>query len=411
MAYRALPESGIVSEVTTGHIFLDHYQIHRKLNDLGIDVVADCGAVGNSNHNTGGGTDDTAALLDACAQGQTLGVPVLFPPHRSFRCLATINRTPNPAKPPAEWRGLGGFGFDGQIQYPNIVWDPLNGTDTGPMILDESSTGNMHNNVVRGLRFAGRNIATQAWRMRPTSTNNASMDNHNYMEDVGFAAFIGDIGVVSIEVSGARFSGRNVRFDRINGKCFYSKAQGNYYFENVFVDNWVQAEPGHTLAVFHFDATGAPADYTTFVDIRGMRVEINSDMREINPSGATEAEKCGVIVLTINQTNARIQHRLNVSDWQHTGWSGTRKSHSTVLVMGGASLAENASKVIIRGEVWRGFAGGVGTNDATGDVIPIGNVPSTDQKQTGASDYPRVEFWPGDLGFESERPRSYLSTL
>src|SRR4029453_1852864 len=203
---------------------------------------------------------------------QLKGRPVIADTGHTFRVRSTIDMAYDPVKFPAGLIGRPGMGRDGQVQYPNFVWDPIVPGDIGPMFRIQHTGANLHNIHVENIRAAGRDIAEKLFQIVPVSRN------------VIVAATAGDKGAISIEVSGARIHFDNVRGDDLGGGLLYTTAQGAFTFRDTFLDNALQAEPLKNRYFMHFDGAGSPADYMTFIKLEGQtRLEINSDMRDSIP--------------------------------------------------------------------------------------------------------------------------------
>ena len=366
-----------------GHL-ADHQYLHERFNKTPFENIREYGAVGDSHHGTGGGTDDTAAIqaaYDAAQQDGHSGT-VMWPGGFSYGITSTINVTPDPNRGPVNTIGLGGHGGNNVTQLPNVVW---NGAAGGTIFNVATDGLNIPGALFRNIRCAGRDLAATAIRFGPITTGGAKIDSGTGLDEVHIAAFTGN--AVKIEGLGAtNFWIRGGRWDRIGGYALYVKvsSQTILSIRDVTWDGHSVADSCNGFA--HFDGgpnTPEGTQNTHYITCHFDTVHWESDNLAETIAGATEvAGRRGVIRCTIDNTEIIVQHILTFTNCQNLGWSGTSASHSLIQMDGGASSIERKARLSVSARNLFGFNGD-GTA-ASGHVIPIGNCGLTSPTPTAA---------------------------
>jgi len=360
------------------------------------------GAVGDSNHNTGGGADDTAAIQQAYNTANAAAGLVGFMGGKTYRITATIDVCPD-ASPPMTTVGFGAHGFNKVVMLPNIVWD---GPAGGTMFDVRSSGQNIPGVLFKDIRFAGRNIAGSAIVFRPTGTNAAKLDTGTGLDNVHMGAFAGD--AVRIETLGAtNFWIVGGRWDVIAGYALYVKV-ASQTFLSIRDVTWA----GGTKGFVHFDAgahlvEGTNNTHYVMCHFDAIHWE-SGNLGETFPEGATPADRRGIVACTIDPTEVIVQHHLTFTNCQILGWNSSSPSHSLVQMMGGTE-AQRRGRLNMNARNFRGFNGD--GSAALANVIPIGGIPAVDKPPFTSATYNRLEFGPGGGGIiANETPRFWSHT-
>jgi hypothetical protein len=344
-------------------------------SDFQAHNVIEYGAVGDSHHNTGGGTDDTAAIQAAYAAAQGAGGfgVVVFPGGRTYGISDTIETVFDPLYAPVWTWGVGSMGFNRVVQLPNIVW---NGAAGGTMFNTLVAGSNLFGALYRNVRFAGRDIANTAIRFGAIDppTQAAKIDSGTGLDEVHLGAFAGN--AISVEGLGAtNFWIRGGRWDRITGYALYMKI-ASQTIVSIRDVTWDGHSVVDSCAGFaHFDG-GVHAvegtNNTHYVTCHMDSVHWESDNLSETIPGATEvAGRRGVIRCTIDSNEIVVQHKLKFTNCQNLGWHAGAASHSLIQMDGGASNDERKARLSIKPSDLFGF---FGDGSATlGHSIPIGN--------------------------------------
>lgn len=361
----------------------------RRSRTVGHNIL-DFGAVGNSNHNSGGGADDTLAIQAAQDESQATGGYglVIYPGSRSYRITSTIMGTPDPSKS-SNWQiGLGAFGAGQGVALPNIVWD---GAVDGTMHNTQNSGNNIPAALFRNLRYAGRNIAATAIRMGPSASNNAKLDSGTGLDEVWMAALTGD-AFRSEGIGATNFWIRGGRWDRIQGYAVYMRvaSQTLLSIRDVTWDATDVTLTDFAKGFMHLDASGGGD--TAWVHCRLDTIHPESGgLKETNASGTTAGDKRGIIACSINSATQRVQFQFDMDVIQCLGHDGSDATHSLVQMLGGGGATESdrelqrSARLVINGRSFKGL-GGDGTA-ALGQLIPIGGIPSSHKSSNTGGNY------------------------
>jgi hypothetical protein len=404
---KAARASGTRIIMLTTRAVLESFE--RRSRTVGHNVL-DYGAIGNSNHNTAGGADDTASIQDAidasrAASGQAV---VIFPGRRTYRITSSLIHTTG-GQLPIQMVGLGNMNAAGLIAMPTIVWD---GAEDGTMCYVGTTNVNLPGALFRNLNFRGtqQDVATTvglpayAIRFLAESSNAAKIDTGSGLDECWFQRIKGN--AVQSEVIGlTNWWIRGGRFDQVNGYAIYVRVAGQSIMSirDLTYDSWNGAAPGHGLGLTHFDASSGGASGIIYVHLDTMHPEVNATQLEANPGGTDPADRCGVIHCSIDPTTGALSHAITLTNYTNQG--GSTKTKSTVLMLGGTTT-QRAGRLSLMGRNLRGFTGD-GTS-ATGHTIPIGGIPSGDKSPYTSGSYSVLEYAPGTNAthgiFGSETP-------
>jgi hypothetical protein len=329
------------------------------------------GAVGDSNHNLGGGTNDTTAIQLAYEEANISTALVGFMGGKTYRITSTIEVCPD-FGPPMHTVGYGGQGFNKVVMLPNIVWD---GPAGGTMFQCQSSGANIPGVSFTDVRFAGRGIANTAITYKPTSTNAAKLDTGSYLENVHFGAFAGD--AVRIETLGTtNFYIHGGRWDAVQGYALYAKVSSQTHL-SVRDVTWDVGTSGKGFAWFDGGPnTPEGTNNTHYVEANFDSGHFESGgLVDTVPAAPDEASKSGIIRCTIESAEIIVQCKITMTSSQILGWNSTDASHSLIQMDGGASNDERKARLNFSGRNVYGFNGD--GSAALGHVIPFGNMGLT----------------------------------
>jgi hypothetical protein len=362
----------------------------------------DFGAIGNADHNTGGGADDTIPLQNAYNEATVKGAIVGWMGGKTYRTEATVDVCPD-AAPPMHTVGIGGHGSNKNVLLPNLVaGDSLAG---GVLLRVRSSGQNIPGVLFRDIRLAPRNTES-ALVFTPTGTNAAKLDTGTGLDNVHIGACTGD--AVRIETLGAtNFWIRGGRWDLMGGYALYCKV-ASQTFLSIRDVTWAGGRKGFA----HFDAGPHAVEGTNnthFVKCHFDSVHWESGaLVETFPEGATPADRRGIIACTIDPSEIICQHQLTFTNCQILGWNSTSPSHSLVQMIGGTE-AQRRGRLTVNGRVVTGTFGD-GTSE-TGHVIPIGGIPAADKSPYTGNIYNEIKFGPGGGGvIANQTPRFWSNT-
>lgn len=394
--------------------------------------VLDYGAVGNSSHSASGvGNDDTTAIQAAVDAARATGglSEVVFPGGKTYRITATINMCTG-TQLPVRLRGFGTKNASGSNVPVTVVWD---GADGGVAFYYGTTGANIpgasvRDLCIRGTDAAGINSTTGLpqqgilfWPETGASgtpgaagstpgTNAGKLDSGSELINVWFQRIKGDgaasyvKGATNFKVEGGRVG------DQVHGYGIYMRiaSQTIMSVRDVTWDNWNAGATGpHGLGMLHLDAGAGDNTAVVYCELSTIHPETNADLIEANPTGTDPADRCGVIHCTVNPASSVLSHALTITNLTMQG--GSTKTRSMVLVMGGTA-AQNKARVAVSCRQIRGFTG-AGTG-ATGEVIPIGNIPTANKSPYTSGPYVRIDFAPGGVGdtFSTEQPRIWVET-
>ena len=370
-------------------------------SDFQAHNVLEYGAVGDSNHTSAGGTDDTLAIQAAYDAAQATGGfgVVVFPAGRTYRITDTIETLPDVSKQSTWTWGVGSRGSVHGVMLPNIVWD---GAAGGTMFNVESSGPNTQSALFRNVRFAGRDIANTAIRFFPTSTNAAKLDTGTGLDEVHMGAFAGN-GIQCDGAGATNFWIRGGRWDRIAGYPLYMRLASQTFLSirDVTWDLNTPVSPGGQGFV-HFDATGGGSTARVMCHFDSVHVESGTaTMAETDAAGETAADKRGIIACTIDPSSPFLQFYITMTNFQILGKNSSTTSHSLVQMLGGTTT-ERRRRLSFSARNVTGLNGD-GTA-SLGHFIPIGGIPAVDKSPYTGNAYMEINFGPGGIS-SNETPR------
>jgi hypothetical protein len=412
-----MPLTEVIVPGDPGHVSA-HQILHDLINNGGFlagkSPLRLKGAVGNSDHNSGGGADDTNAILDTVAEAQQEGVPVILDAGKSYRIRQTLDLIPDTSKVACSLWGMGGSGSNKVVMLPNLVWDPI---EAGPQpIINIASTGNnIPGCQLVNFRVAGRDIPdTDGIRWGPHS----STPSANAKPDTG--SFMYNVHVAAVPGHGTRFDGVGLtnffvdsgRMDKIGGYAFYCRvaSQTGLSIRNYTWDAWGTPAVPDGKGFLHLDAGSGGATATCDVLLDNVHTE-HSSLVETFAGGTTPADRRGVIAATIDDSTGIMHFNITAINPRILGWNSSDLSASYIQMLGGTE-DENRSRLVFN-SFGRMNVFGDGSA-STGHVIPIGNIPAQ-YKYPFASGPPFEIHYPVVAGggglFGGETPRIWGNML
>ena len=376
-----LPVSPAPAEGSPGHRVTHHPQVHQALNEgwlVGRNPLRLKGAVGNSDHNTGGGNDDTNALKDTIAEAQQAGVPMLLEAGKTYRTREPLDLIPDNSKLGCSVWGEGGSGSNKVVMLPNIVFDPAGGDGGGQPIIDIPSTGNNIPGVqLVNFRIAGRDIPNTdgvRWGPDPTTpTASAKPDTGSCMLNVHIAAVRGHgvrfdgVGITNLHIDGGRQ-------DKIGGYAFYCRvaSQTELRISNYTWDAWGTPGVPDGLGFLHMNANAGGSTAQADVMLDNVHTE-HSSLLETDAAGTDPADRRGILAFTIDAAGGLMHFTLKTTQMRVLGWQASDLSASLVQMLGGTADQRRA-RIVWDSDPIRSLFGD-GTS-STGHVLPIGNIPT-----------------------------------
>jgi hypothetical protein len=340
-------------------------------SDFQAHNVLEYGAVGDSHHNSGGGTDDTVAIQAAYTAAQQAGGfgVVVFPGGRTYQITDTIECQPDLTKNSVWTWGVGAIGGNQVVNLPNIVWGGAGG---GLMFNSEASGNNLQAALFRNVRFAaGPTPANTAIRFGPSGVNGAKIDSGTGLDEVHMGGFAGN--AISCEGIGAtNFWIRGGRWDYISGYALYMKIAGQSFLS--IRDVTYDVGPGGN-GFAHFDAgvhalAGTANTHQVMCHMDTIHWESGALLETI--AGATEeAGKRGIIRCTIDTNEVIVQHKIAMTSCQILGTTGSSPSQSLIQMDGGTTNDQRKARLNFNGRNLFGFNGD--GSATTGHKIPYGN--------------------------------------
>lgn len=381
------------------------------------------GALGNADHITGGGQDDTTPIQNAIAAAQSAGymyVPIMAGKTYRHRGL-TLN--PDPSKAPVELVGFGSVGGsrNAGLGKACLLFDGTTGGGVfgnGDGIRSMVSGQNIPASPIRNLNLRGYGSTGTgaAIHMGPTGANAAKLDSGTELDRVFIQNWVGD-GFVHDGDGATNFTvGDGWRADAVGGYMFKIRigSSGSIKIGQGTYDN--NSVPGGVapMGLMLIDMSALTANGEATLVMPGPNhFETQVDLFETDATGVNPADRCGLIQVQINPAVNRQNLKIQIDGVRNSGWTSLRKSFSFIQVLGGTA-AQRRARVMVQGQTWSGFNGD-GTA-SVGHAIPIGNIPVADQAaaRTGRSSqgvYPYVDYRPaGDSVLASETPVPYINT-
>jgi hypothetical protein len=356
-------------------------RIQVGTSDFQAHNVLEYGAIGDANHNTGGGADDTAAIQAAFTAAQAVngfGV-VVFPAGRTYRITDTIETAVDVNLAPAWVWGVGSMARDRVAKWPNITWD---GAAGGVMFNTEQGGNNISAGLYRNIRLIGRDIANTGIRYGPTeSLNVAKLDSGSGLDEVHLGAFAGN--AISVEGLGStNFWIRGGRWDKIQGYALYMRVGSTSFvtIRDVTWDATVTTVFDYADGFAHFDGANNDAyegtANTHYVLAHFDSVHFESGgLKDTVPTASETAGRRGIIKCSIDTAEVVCQHHMTFTNCQVLGWNSSDDSHCLIQMSGGTTNAERKARLNFNGRNVHGFNGD--GSAATGHVIPFGNMGLT----------------------------------
>jgi hypothetical protein len=376
MGVYPLPET-IVAGVTTGHP-AHSAELNRYFNKGGVPIRSK-GAVGNSDHNNGGGTDDTTAIEAAVADAHTYNTGAIIVEPGTYR----ISRQIVMVTGAQQGCGIIGRGYrnNGTTPYPTFVWDS---PDPAPasMFRFQRNQQNIGNCPIEGVRFCPRDTAgLSAISYGPdpaTPTASAKLDMGTYIRRCWFGSCATD--VIRIESNGMTnyTIADSCRWDGFKGYAVYAKCSSRSIFSiagNITADN--NNTGGLCKGFLHIDMTDLDVNGYVHCNLSDINLEMNNDLAEVEAGGANPADRRGWVHASVSTVSTqRAQLFLTGMNVKLDSLVSGRASCS-FLLMRNSTLAARTARVGT-GILGIGGFNGRGTA-ATGDMIPIGNITDADK--------------------------------
>lgn len=400
----AYPLPTTITAGDTGHI-THTIQQHKRHNFEGPKVKADFGAVGDANHNTGGGTDDTTAFQDAinAAHDQNVGCVLVEPGSYRVGTLKMFKSDGSGGR--IALVGLGarnGAGTHG----PALVYDGAISGANGYM-LDYDTTGT---------HIGGSPIINLGLHMR----NTAGATAVRYRKRVDLGSFLDGVWF-------GRSNGSAVLYDQgsTNGFIYRSRWDGckgiNIDFQfgvtSIFgvydctSDNTLAGgETGDPAGFFKATRDGLDQNDRLYVHFQNINLECQQSLAEVEAGGANPADRRGQYQFVTTAAHTTLQYVVSFANLKHDT-NSSLASYSVFLARGDGTAAQRGRRISIVGKNLSGV-GGPGTN-ATNDKIPLGNVAAAMQPANPGGPYAVFEHKPQNTEiFGNNRPitHQYVGT-
>jgi hypothetical protein len=392
MARYPLP-TAITADVTTGHD-LDSQEANKRYNFEG-PKVSDFLAVGDANHNTGGGTHDRQAFQDAINAAHSNNVGQVIVDKGSvgstFRIGDPLDGTPLKMHTAA---GTGGsirlIGLprrqgDGQ-HGPTLVWDgPTDGTPRAMLDYDTVSA-NVGASPAEDVRLNGKWIQNaSAIRYRKKA------DLGTYLRNVWFARWHGDsilydVGSTNAYIYHCRWdscTGYAVRMTFTTGVIF-----GMYDCTYVCDDLLGGTDP---IGFFYAERSGGDVNLCGFFNFENINLEVQTHLREVEAGGTDPSDRRGLFHLLTNSAHTTQQQTITFNHIK-VDTASAKNSYSLFLARGDGTVNQRGRRLIIIGKNVRGMNGN-GTA-ATGHRIMLGNVAAGQKSSTVGDNFAVFEHKP-----------------
>jgi hypothetical protein len=372
MAY-PLPTT-IEADVTTGHAE-DSEAVNKRYNFEGPKVHADFGAVGDSNHNNGGGTDDTTAIQNAINAAHSSGVGrVIIDKPGTYRITSPLKmHTAAGTGGSIKLLGLVKRQADGQWG-PSLVWDgPTDGTPRAMLDYDTTSS-NVGASPIDGVRLFGQWIQNaSAIRYRKKA------DLGTFLHNVWFARWHGDSIIYDAGTTNAYIY--HCRWDSCIGYAIRLTFTSGVIF-GVSDSTWVCDDLGGSPArgFFLAERSGADVNLCGFFNFHNINTEVQADLAEEEAGGTDPADRRGIIHLLTNSSHNTTQQFVEFSGMK-MDTASNRASYSLFLARGDGTSAQRGRRIILVGNQLRGTNGD--GSAATGHRIPLGNIASAMKSAAG----------------------------
>lgn len=318
-------------------------KVNTMTSDLyayGHNVLA-YGAVGDSSHSSGGGTDDTTAIqaaIDAAVvDGTGYGV-VFIPANRTYRITSTITVPGG-----ITIAGIGGRNGAGNFVPATIVWDGNNSTG---MFTHTANTANVPMTRFENLLIAGGGGISNkpTWGIRFTTTGGALglLDSGTSLRNVWFQTINGnglDVrqGITNLDIDGGRFD------DIFGGYGIYVEGSGSMTIKGG--TNWVGGSTGQGNGFMFLDGEAASDGEFFMLDIQGLHTEVNTSLSETFAGGTNPYDRRGVIRLGVASARPHPQHFINVNTWFQGTAGGVSSFSAFQITASGGTDAQNSDMV------------------------------------------------------------------
>lgn len=351
--------------------------------------VLDYGAVGDSHHSSGGGTDDTTAFQNAIDAAVVDGVgtgQVVVPGNRTYKITSTLIIPYG-----IEIVGIGGRNGAGNAAPPTLVWDGTTSGDGSCMVSVQAALQNLPCVMLRNLTLTGRldltNLPITCLRYRGLSGNLGSLDSGSELDRIFFQLCTGD--ALRIESACTNFHMHDCRWDGVKGYGVYLDCNAKGH--NLSIDghstwtaSWING--AERSAGFMFCDGETVAGGASLVDIYSLLIEGGQGLSESYAGGTNPYDRRGLFRLGVNASSGAIQHRIRCFGLLNYPASGNPAYSVFQVTAAGGTDADNARQVHLMCFGCESMS--AGSNDAgTTDQVGFlgGRVPMVERPARGAA--------------------------
>jgi len=371
MAKQVINRGGSVGDPTAESTFAAFGKSKQNFDELysRAPTVLEYGVVGDGNHSTGSGTNDTSAFQDAIDDVAAGAGTLLVPGNRTYIITDTLSVPPG-----MEIIGLGGRNGAGVHCPPTLTWMGTN--NGGPVMAVETSIASIFSSKLSNILISAK--VDQSTPNRPlnglvfrntTPGSQASCDTGTELDRVIVQATSGD--AVQILGSATNFTMHDCRQDNITNGGYGIYCGPGTYRISITGHCTYTADSGSGGWIF-LDGEDSASEYQ--IDIFGVTTEINgvSALSETFASGTNAIDKHGIIRCGVRTATGSVSHKVRVFGWTHAYAAGP--SHSAFQVTAASGSAEDHMRcvnlMVFGGD---GLNNGSGSNTlSTGEVSWIG---------------------------------------
>lgn len=340
--------------------------------------VKDYGALGNTDYNAGGGSDDTTAIQAAYdAAALSTGYACVYFPKGAYRITSTINV---PAG--VHSRGIGGQSYGGILTPPMLVWD---GVDNGIMCNVNTLLTNIPTTLFENLCFFSAssgitNKAINCVKWTGSGGGVPRLDTGSGFKDCFFQGPSGD--AIYLSASCTNFYLGRGRFDTVGGYGIYVDLTANGASFIGTIDgnpNWVGGTQGQGKGLIYLNGEGATADGSeSILSVSGgLHTEVNQSLTQTYASGTNPYDKCGIIRLGVTPARGNMQHRINIDSWANSNTGGVNSYSAVQITAASGTAAAAADCCYVQIDNFTGLSSGTTENGATDQVRLIGGLVPT----------------------------------